>query len=112
MKEFLGNITVPKLSRNQADSLEGVFTFEETLKNMKNDKSLGSDGFTSIFFWKQIGHFVVRSINYFFIKGELSLTRRQGIITCFQKENKPNQYFKNWRPITLLNYTLKLASGT
>jgi hypothetical protein len=35
MEEFLGNITVQKLSRNQADSLEGLFTFEEISENFR-----------------------------------------------------------------------------
>ena len=46
-----------------------------------------------------------RSINYSFIKCELSVTQRQGISTCIPKENKPKQHFKNLLPITLLNYT-------
>ena len=48
---------------------------------MKNNRSPGSDGFSSEFFkvfWKYLGHFVVRSINYGFIKGELSITQREG----------------------------------
>ena len=36
------------------------------LRKMKNNKSPGSDGFTSEFFkffWRQLGHFIVRSLN-------------------------------------------------
>ena len=63
-------------------------------------------------FWKQIGDFIVRAINYAFLTGELSVTQRQGIITCIPKDNNPKQYLKNWCPITLLNTILKLASGS
>ena len=80
---------------------------------MKNMRSPGSDGFTTEFFkvfWKDLGHFVVRSINYAYDVGELSVTQKQGIITCLPKEDKPRHYLKNWRPISLLNIVYKIAS--
>ena len=82
---------------------------------MKSDKSPGITGFTAEFFkvfWKQIGHFVLRSINCSYKKGELSITQKQGIITCIPKENKPKHLLKNWRPLTLLDTVYKIASGT
>ena len=45
------------------------------------------------------------------IKGTFSVTQRQGIITCLPKGDKPRQFLKNWRPITLLNVIYKIASG-
>ena len=78
----------------QSQSLEGLLTLEEiskTLKNMKSDKSPGADGFTAEFlkvFWKDLGHFVARSLNYAFICGTMSVTQKQGIITCIPKEDK------------------------
>ena len=98
-------------------SLEGKISYEEaskTLLSMSNNKSPGSDGFTAEFFklfWKNIGHFVIRSLNYGYDTGELSNTQKQGIITCIPKEGKPRQYLKNWRPISLLNVVYKIASG-
>ena len=98
-------------------SLEGKISYEEaskTLLSMSNNKSPGSDGFTAEFFklfWKNIGHFVIRSLNYGYDTGELSNTQKQGIITCIPKEGKPRQYLKNWRPISLLNVLYKIASG-
>ena len=68
--------SVPKLSINESQALDGLITYEQatvSLKTMSNNKSPGTDGFGADFFkmfWKQIGHFVVRSINYGFIKGE------------------------------------------
>ena len=58
-----------------------------------------------------MGDFIVRSINYGYIAGELSESQRSGIITCLPKGDKPRQYLKNWRPITLLNTIYKIASG-
>ena len=62
-------------------------------------------------FWKKIGHFIVRLINFGLSKGELSVTQREGIITCIPKDNKPRQFIKNYRPISLLNCIYKIASG-
>ena len=73
---------------------------------MNNDTSPGSDGFTTEFlkfFWKDLGQFVLRSLNYAYANGELSITQKQGVIVCLTKPNKPKQYLKNWRPISLLN---------
>ena len=63
-------------------------------------------------FWKDLGHFIVRSLNYGFTSGTMSVTQKQGIITCIPKDNKPRHFLKNLRPLTLLNVIYKLASGT
>lgn len=116
--EYLHNCTVPKLSNAESLLLEGELTFEETtetLRNMVNNKSPGSDGFLAEFFkvfWQKLGHFVLRSINCGFRKGELSITQKEGIITCIPKEKKPREMLRNWRPITLLNVVYKIASGS
>ena len=111
------NNDIKRLNKDESDSLEGRITYREAsliLKAMSNNRSPGSDGFTAEFFkifWKKIGHFVVRSINYVFSKGELSITQREGIITCIPKDNKPRHFVKNFRPISLLNCVYKIASG-
>ena len=81
---------------------------------MKNGKSPGTDGYTAEFykfFWKDIGNFVLESLNESFTTGELSNTQKQGLITLLPKGNKPRELIKNWRPITLLNVDYKLLSG-
>ena len=107
----------PKLNDLERDSLEGEITYNEALsalKKMHNDKSPGSSGYTAEFFkffWKDLGHFLIRSINYGFKMGKLSVTQRQGVITCIPKEGKDKRYLGNWRPITLLNVSYKIASA-
>lgn len=97
--------------------LEGKILYSEALsvlKNMPNNKSSGSDGFTAEFlkvFWKNLGHFIVRSLNHGYEIGELSWTQKQGIITWIPKEGKSKFHLSNWRPIFLLNVIYKIGSG-
>ena len=49
------------------------------MKQMKNNKSQGSDGYTAdfdTFFWKDIKHFAVRAINCTFENKELPVSQR------------------------------------
>ena len=82
---------------------------------MNNGKSPGSDGFTveffKVFLKKRLGVFTVRSINNAFSKGEMSNTQKEGIIICIPKGDKPREYLKNWRPISLLNVVYKIATA-
>ena len=82
---------------------------------MKNDKSAGTDRFTVEFNkkknWKDIGTFLMRSLNYSFDKGELSVTQKQGIVSIIPKARNPREFLKNWRPITLFNISYKLLSS-
>ena len=105
-----------KLNDNERASIEGQISYEEALgalKGMKNNKSPGNSGYTTEFFkffFRDLGHYLVRSINHGFVEGKLSITQRQGVITCIPKENKNLQHLKNWRPISLLNVSYKIAS--
>ena len=107
----------PKLTEEEKQTLSGPITYTEAakvLKNMRNYSSPGSDGYTAAFlkyFFKDIGHFLIKSINHSFEKNILSITQREGLITCIPKPGKSKKQIKNWRPITLLNVTYKIASG-
>ena len=111
-------VQLPKLSETEANALEGNISLEEAgivLRNMKNGKSPGTDGFTVEFFkffWRDIGHFVVRSINEGFRNKIMSTTQREGVIVCIPKGDKPREYLKNWRPISLLNVVYKIGSAS
>jgi hypothetical protein len=106
-----------KLNQEEKDQLEGPLTYAEAcraLKNMKNNKSPGSDGYTVEFykfFFVDIGVFLVRSANEGFQTGKLSVSQRQGVIVCIPKDEKPKQFLKNWRPISLLNTAYKITSS-
>ena len=79
---------------------------------MKNNESPGPDGYTPEFykyFFRNTGNFPVHSINYGFQNVEMSVTQKQGLITCIPKEGKPKNFLKNWRPISFLNTAYKIA---
>ena len=74
----------PKLSDEEAQTMERKIPYEEAgtvLKNMKNNKSPGSDGYTVEFFkffWKDLGHYPIRAINFNFELKLLSTRQRKG----------------------------------
>ena len=85
LNQVLYHSDIPKLEKCEADKLEGMITKEEALnclKNMKNNKSPGSDGFTIEFFkffWRDLGDFLVKAINNSFELGELSVTQKERV---------------------------------
>ena len=60
---------LPKLTEEEAEKLNGNLTLQEVskaLKNTKNNKSPGTDGFSVEFykfFWTDLGAFVVKALN-------------------------------------------------
>ena len=81
-------------------------------KNMKSNKSPGSDGIQPEFyasFWTDIKHLLLDSFNSTYQTGELSTTQKRGIINLIFKKNDKN-LLSNWRPITLLNTDYKILA--
>lgn len=117
LDEYFKDVKISKLSDKECSTIEGDLTKTENsleLKNMKNDKSPGPDGFTTEFynfFWKDVGDFLLKSLNFGYKKGKLSITQTQGLITCIPKGNKPKKNLKNWRPISLLNTSYKIGAS-
>ena len=119
ISDFLGADTgnYTKLSENQANDLEGDITGEEllsVLKKTSNDSAPGSSGLSYSFykfFWGDLKHFILKSANHSFIIQKLPHSQRMGIISLLPKGNKPKEFLKNWRPVTLLNSIYKLISG-
>ena len=68
VEALLSNYNVPRLNELDKNKLEGPITYPELLyclKKTSNNTSPGFDGFTYEFFkffWKDIGHFLVRAI--------------------------------------------------
>ena len=114
---FFEDNDIVQMTVEQQDSCSGPVTIEEikeVLKSTKNNKAPGSDGIPMEFykvFFNDIWPYLLRSMNESFATGSLSLTQKQGIITCLPKGQKAKHHLKNLRPITLLNCDYKLLSG-
>ena len=80
LERDLKDLEFNKLTLNEQLNLEGEITVKEAgeaLRKMSNNKSPGSDGFTSEFlkfFWKDLKYFIVESLNYGYSVGEMSVT--------------------------------------
>ena len=117
LKMLLKDVHVKVLSDNQAKLMEGYLTTTElsiALKNTKNNKTPGLDGFPSEFFkvfWKDLKYIITKALNSSYDKGLLPLSLRQCVITCLPKKGKSRKYIKNWRPLSMLSVIYKLASA-
>ena len=107
---------IPKLDLADKNLCEQEVTKQEcasALKELKNGKSPGSDGFPPEFykmFWKSISELVFDSICYAYKNGELSIEQKRGVLKLIPKKEKDPCYLKNWRPITLLNTDYKIVA--
>ena len=103
------------LNENESRKLEGKITKQEcesAIKNMKNNKSPGSDGIPIEFyktFWADIHSVLIDSLNSAHETGELSGTQKRGILSLLYKKNDKHM-LKNWRPIRLLNTDYKILT--
>ena len=108
--------TILKISQANNELCEQEISIEEigkALKELKNGKSPGTDGFTPDFykfFWSDIKYHVFNSILYATQNNMLSIEQRRGIINLIPKKNKDIRFLKNWRPISLLNTDYKIIT--
>ena len=95
---------------------EGHITEEEclkALKDFKNRKTPGTDGFPAEFFrffWPEIRKEMTESFYYAFETGKLSISQRRGIISLIPKKSKDKTLLENLRPISLLNVDYKILT--
>ncbi len=90
----------PILSDSIRDSIEGPLSFDElllALKKSKNGKSPGSDGFSFELykhFSSEVAWYLLRSLNYAYFSGKLSVTQQYGTITLLPKGTNPDSILK------------------
>ena len=114
LNKVLKNLKIPQVNFPDLGRPITVVELGNVLKQCKHNKTPGMDGFTSEFlkvFWTKLKHIITNAINCCFLKGQMSVTLRQCIITCLPKGDKDRSLIKNWRPISLLCVVYKLASG-
>ena len=114
MGSVLKHLKIPKANDYDLGMPITVEELGTVLKQCKHNKSPGMDGITSEFlkiFWIKLKYIITNAINSCFMKGQLSTTLSQCVITCLPKGHKDRTLLKNWRPISLLCVVYKLASG-
>ena len=113
-ESFLNKVFVPKLNYEHARICEGDLNELEllkALKSMQNNKSPGNDRLTKEFyetFWNEIKHPFMNSIMEAREKKKLGTSQLQAVIKLIEKKERDKRFIKNWRPISLLNVTIKL----
>ena len=105
-----------RLSRELANSMEGMLTTEELTKClykvMNGDSSPGCDGFTVNhlrIFWEDLQHLTTQALNCSF-GNTLTTSLRKAIVKLLRKGTKDPTLPGNYRPISLLSIFYKLAS--
>ena len=114
---FVQSLKTPKLQDQKRNELEGKITLVEckvVLRTLSSGKSPGEDGFTWEFyncFFDLPGQDLVNCFNEAYVKGEMSISQRRGVISFFPKEDSNLLKHANWRPIMLLNVDYIIASS-
>ena len=111
--EFFEQNRIPQLPNLEKIMCDEVLTLEEITKSLKllpNNKSPGSDGFTTNFykfFWVDIKAFLFDSFRYSFTHGTLSNDQKLGVLNLIPKTQKDLRCFSNWHPVSLLQTDYK-----
>ena len=110
---------ISPLKEEEQQQCEGLFSENEclnALKEFKNAKSPGTDGFSAEFykfFWPELANEMVPSFNHAFRTNILSISQRRGIISLIpQKKINNKTMLENLRPISLLNTDYKILTKT
>lgn len=103
------------LTDPQKQQLDKPLTKQEIRKSLnqtKDNKSPGLDGLSFEFyaaFWDLLGDDLTEILNHGLETGEMTTSQRRAVITLIPK-NGDETNLTNWRPISLLNTDLKLAT--
>ena len=84
-----------------------------TLKEFKNNKTPGTDGFSAEFYkfsWSDLDTEITASFDYAFQKGSLSIGQKRGVISLIPKKNRDRTLLQNLRPISLINVDYKILT--
>jgi hypothetical protein len=99
---FTNSTAIPKITEEQKRLCESDLTESEVLTSLKtlhNGKSPRTDGLVVEFykfFWGDIKYYLIGSLKYSLIMGELSVEQRRGIITLIPKKDKNRLFLKKF----------------
>ena len=111
----------PHLTTEERHICEGLITEEEltlAINSFKTGKSPGLDGIPIEFykaFYPKIKIHMLDCFSYAYSEGKLSGTQQEGLISLLLKQESNGQYkdpttLKNWRPLTLQCYDVKILA--
>ena len=114
--EFLKGINSKMLTDEQRERLDTKITiteYFEARRSFEKNKTPSYDGLTIEFyltFWDLVGECLVDALTFAQEQGQLSTSQKQAMITLLEKKDKDRRFIKNWRPISLINVDVKIAS--
>lgn len=117
MESFFSSIDLPKLTSEEADMVSSPITEEEiknTIAQLKNNKSPGTDGFSGEYYKAFVGELtpiLCNAYNYALEKGQAPASWSEAIISVIHKENKDPTLCASYRPISLLCVDFKILTS-
>ena len=115
-ESFVEGLEIPKLDKEDNESLEQELTVEElkkALNGFSENKTPDEDGFTKEFyetFFDLVWRDMLNSYNAAFETGSLSVSQRRGTVTLIPKSDGNLSELSHWRPISLLNVDYKILT--
>lgn len=110
--EYFKDTKFSKLPNPKYSSFQGDLSMTELTparKRMSKSRTRWFDQGISTILLERHGAFLLRQLNTAYIKGNLSITQKQGLITLIPKKNKPKRYLKDWRPLSPLYTSYKIG---
>ena len=99
--------------RERLDTKITITEYFKALKSFEKNKTPGNDGLTIEFylaFWDLVGECLADALTFAQEQGQLPTSHKQAMITLLEKKDKDRGFIKIWRPISLINVDVKIAS--
>ena len=112
---YLDRLESPKLTDREILWLDRVIDMDKlstAMRQLKNNKSPGSDGLPVEFykkFWSLIDN-ILYNVYQEGLQDQLHLSAQRGFIILLEKSGKDPLLLTNWRPLTLLNIDFEILS--
>ena len=116
MNRFLENFNLPRLNQEEIEIMSNPVTSTKTkavIKNLPENKSLGSDGFPGEFyqtFREELMPILLKLFQTIAEEGTLPTSFYRATITLIPKPDKDNTKKENYRPKSLMNIGTKILN--